>query len=62
MPFGQMPILEFDGKKLHQSIAICRYLANEVGLAGSNNFENYEIDSAVDTFNDLRASELPSQE
>ena len=28
-PFGQMPILEEDGKKLGQSIAIARYLARK---------------------------------
>ncbi|CRL08049.1 CLUMA_CG020869, isoform B [Clunio marinus] len=55
MPLGQGPVLEVDGKKLHQSTAICRFLATKMGLAGSNEMENYEIDSAVETVNDLRA-------
>ncbi|CRK93022.1 CLUMA_CG006591, isoform A [Clunio marinus] len=55
MPMGQMPILEVDGKRVHQSTAICRYLAKEVGLAGSNTWEDLEIDIAVDTINDLRS-------
>ncbi|KAK5640387.1 hypothetical protein RI129_011198 [Pyrocoelia pectoralis] len=43
MPFGQTP-----------SIAICRYLAKKVKLAGANDLEDLEIDAIVDTINDLR--------
>lgn len=57
MPMGQMPILEVDGKAMYQSVAICRYLANKVGLGGSSDYENYEIDNVVDTMNDYRLSE-----
>jgi Glutathione S-transferase, N-terminal domain len=56
MPMGQMPMLEVDGKKMYQSISICRYLAKKVGLGGSTDFEDYEIDNVVDTVNDLRSS------
>jgi len=56
MPFGQMPVLEIDGKRIVQSSAICRYLAKLVGLAGDNDFESMQIDSVVDIFNDLRLS------
>ena len=56
MPFGQMPLLEFDGKKLHQSTSISRFLAKKVGLDGKTDFENFEIDSVVDTVTDLRIS------
>lgn len=31
MPTGQMPVLEIDGKKYSQSLAIARYLAREYG-------------------------------
>ncbi|KAG4070509.1 hypothetical protein HA402_005741 [Bradysia odoriphaga] len=54
MPIGQMPVLEVDGKRVHQSIAILRYVAKIAGLAGANDWENLQIDSAVDTINDLR--------
>lgn len=53
-PFGQMPVLEIDGKKMHQSIAICRYLGKKLALAGENDWESAQIDMAVDTVLDLR--------
>lgn len=58
MPMGQMPVLEVDGKRVHQSIAILRYVAKLVGLTGADDWENAQIDSAVDTVNDLRQSNL----
>lgn len=56
MPLRQIPILEVDGKILHQSFAICRYLARKVGLDGKTDLENLEIDSIVDTVYDFRQS------
>lgn len=57
---GQMPVLEIDGKKVHQSLSICRYLAKKVGLDGKTDYENFEIDSVADTVNDLRMSTTSS--
>ncbi|XP_014472024.1 PREDICTED: uncharacterized protein LOC106743045 [Dinoponera quadriceps] len=54
MPFGQVPVLEVDGKKINQSMAISRYLAKKCGLAGKDDWEALEIDATVDTINDLR--------
>ncbi|XP_015589496.1 glutathione S-transferase [Cephus cinctus] len=54
MPFGQVPVLEVDGKKINQSMAICRYLAKQFGLTGKDDWQNLEIDVAVDNINDLR--------
>lgn len=56
MPMGQMPVLEVDGRRVHQSISVCRYLAKRVGLAGNTDYENLLIDTAVDTVNDFRLS------
>lgn len=56
MPMGQMPVLEVDGHRVHQSISMARYVAKRVGLAGANDWENLIIDTAVDTVNDFRLS------
>lgn len=53
---GQMPVLEVDGRRVHQSISMARYVAKRVGLAGDNEWENLIIDTAVDTVNDFRLS------
>ena len=58
MPFGQLPIFEHNGKVAHQSLAICRYLAKQVKLTGKDDWEDLEIDAAVDTINDFRQSKF----
>ncbi|KAI4471546.1 glutathione s-transferase [Holotrichia oblita] len=55
MPYGQVPILEMDGKVVHQSTAIARYFAKRVKLVGDNVWEEMEIDAVVDTINDFRS-------
>nr|WGO51743.1 glutathione S-transferase sigma 2 [Ectropis grisescens] len=54
-PFGQMPILEIDGKQYAQSMAIARYLGRKYGLAGASDEEALEIDMYVEFLNDVRA-------
>ncbi|ERL87704.1 glutathione S-transferase [Dendroctonus ponderosae] len=54
IPLRQMPLLEVDGKVLHQSVAISRYVGRLVGLAGKNDLEDCEIDAVVDTITDFR--------
>lgn len=57
-PMGQLPVLEIDGIQVYQSVAVARYVAKTVGLAGKNDWENLLIDMAVDNINDFRTSEL----
>jgi len=53
MPYGQVPLLEYDGVTICQSITITRFLATECGLAGKDNLENAKIDEVVDAVSDL---------
>ena len=54
-PFGSIPVLDVDGKLLAGSGPIARYLAEELGLAGSNAIENCELASLYDVMDDLFA-------
>lgn len=56
MPLGQLPVLEVDGKRVNQSLAMCRYIARQVNLIGADDWENLQIDTVVDTVNDFRLS------
>ncbi|CAG4942568.1 unnamed protein product [Parnassius apollo] len=53
-PFGQVPVLEIDGKQYAQSTAICRYLGRKYGLAGADIEEDFLIDQNNDFFTDIR--------
>ena len=52
-PYGQMPVLEVDGKMLAGSGPIERFLAEQYELAGSNPFENADIASILDVLDDI---------
>ncbi|XP_073977882.1 glutathione S-transferase-like [Rhodnius prolixus] len=56
MPFGKLPLLEIDDKKVHQTIAICRYLGKKAKLVGDNDWEDLEIDIIIDTLSDFRSA------
>ncbi|CAL2033547.1 unnamed protein product [Caenorhabditis brenneri] len=58
-PFGQLPVLEVDGKPLGQSYAIARYLAQEFGIAGKNDIEKAEVDAIADQFKDYLNEVVP---
>lgn len=56
MPMNQLPTLEVDGKRVNQSLACCRFIARNIGLAGNDEWENLQIDTVADTVNDFRLS------
>ncbi|VDK28277.1 unnamed protein product [Gongylonema pulchrum] len=53
MPFGQVPVLEEDGKMLSQSTAIAMYLARKFGLTGENQWEEAQVEELFEAANDL---------
>ena len=55
MPLGQMPLLEFDGVQLPQSVSIARFLAKQFQLAGRDHLEQAKVDAVADTVSDLGA-------
>ena len=46
-PYGELPVLEVDGKQLAGSGPIARLVAERFNLAGSNDFENADIASII---------------
>jgi glutathione S-transferase len=56
MPFGRVPVLEVDGKKMSHTMAINRFLAQKFKIAGSNDLESYEIECAALFIYDLIGS------
>lgn len=50
--------MEINDAKYCQSIAIARYIANEVNLGGNNNIENLLIDCIVNTIGDFFESKI----
>ena len=59
MPLGQMPVLEFDGVQLPQSLSIAYFLAKQFQLAGKDHFEQAKVDAVVDTIFDLLTKVVP---
>ncbi|XP_046392078.1 glutathione S-transferase-like [Ischnura elegans] len=53
-PFGKVPVLEVNGKKVGQSVAICRYLARKWNLVGNSDWDALQCDMLVDALGDLK--------
>merc|ERR1712027_45604 len=52
-PFGQLPVLNWDGVEICQSMAAARFIAREVGLAGNTSIEQAQVDEIIDVIQDL---------
>jgi len=52
-PWGTVPLLEYDGVVIGQSVACARFLAKEFGLAGKGNIEQAQADEIVDALQDI---------
>lgn len=60
-PLGHVPVLEYEGVKLPQSLAIGRFLARQFNLAGKDNFEQAKVDAVVDTIVDGALKFIPAR-
>uniref|UniRef100_A0A0K0DY27 Glutathione transferase n=1 Tax=Strongyloides stercoralis TaxID=6248 RepID=A0A0K0DY27_STRER len=58
-PFGQLPVLEVDGKILFQSRAIEKFLARQFGLIGDDDFEAAQVDQYILTVDDVLVNFKP---
>lgn len=47
-PFGQVPVLEVEGKQIAQSFAIYRFLGNKFGLCPGNEVDKAMADSIAE--------------
>ena len=47
-PLGTLPVLNYNGIEIGQSISIARFLAKEFGLAGKDRIEEAKADMVVD--------------
>ncbi|XP_046575252.1 glutathione S-transferase 2-like [Haliotis rubra] len=53
VPFGQIPILEVDGKSYSQSSAICSFLARRFKLYGTGDIQALEVDQVLGVVQDI---------
>ncbi|XP_043252563.1 glutathione S-transferase-like [Colletes gigas] len=53
-PFGQLPVLEIDGKVYTQTLPICRYLAKQFNLLGKTDLDTLRIDAIANALHDFR--------
>lgn len=56
MPYGKAPVLEVDGVKYSHTLAICNFLGEKFGIAGSNELEKAQIQAAAFFVYDLIGS------
>lgn len=56
MPYGKVPVLEVDGVKYSHTLAICNLLGEKLNIAGSNEVEKAQIQTAANFVYDLIGS------
>merc|ERR1711953_1227913 len=56
MKTGQVPLLEYDGEEMYQTMAIMRFLAKEFNLYGKTNKDQYKADMIADCVGDFLAT------
>ena len=52
-PFGQLPLLYWDGEEIAQSMAIARFVARKVGMAGKSDLEFGQADMVACHYEDV---------
>ena len=52
-PWGQVPLLSWDGEVIAQSMSCARFLAREFNLAGRTSMEMAQVDEIIDVIQDL---------
>lgn len=60
LPFGQVPLLYFNGKPLAQSLAIIRFVGKKSGLYPKDDFEAAKVDAIMDHCSDITNLLTPS--
>ncbi|CAB3372553.1 Hypothetical predicted protein [Cloeon dipterum] len=60
LPLGQLPVLDFEGRTLYQSMSICRFLAKRFHLTGQDEWDTLKCDIAIDTIADIASAITPS--
>lgn len=53
-PYGQLPYVEYKGKKYGQSVALASFFAREFGLYGKSNTDTLRVDEVVGLGLDLQ--------
>ncbi|TKR92810.1 hypothetical protein L596_007389 [Steinernema carpocapsae] len=57
MPLNQVPVVEVDGVKIGQTLAISRFLGRQFGMAGKTDIENAKIDMLGDLIQDMSVAD-----
>lgn len=60
MPFGQVPVLEVDGKQLSQSFSILRYIGRKYGLEADDEWDRAVGDELATSWLDMYTRTAPA--